>query len=71
MDLYLAVELCNYTKYNRDIYYGTDAELNSAIETVRQLLAAGADPNMRIPTTNMFGYGAFFGLWKEIEILHC
>jgi ankyrin repeat protein len=60
MDLYLAVNLCNHTKYLRDIYYGTDAELTSAIETVRQLLAAGADPNMRIPTTNMFGYGAFF-----------
>jgi ankyrin repeat protein len=59
IDLIKAIDNCNRTKVNREHGYATDDQLDSAVETVRQLLEAGADPNMRIPNYTVYipGYG--------------
>ncbi|MDR0290012.1 MAG: ankyrin repeat domain-containing protein [Treponema sp.] len=65
MPLYLVVEECNRIKVGREYGNATNEQMDSAIEGVRQLLEAGADPNMRIPyfeSAYIFGYGA--SLWS-------
>jgi ankyrin repeat protein len=71
-DLYTAIDNCNRTKHSRKYGYATDEQLDSNIKIVKQLLEAGADPNMRIPdhTAYIDGYGA--SLWfmdGEITLL--
>jgi hypothetical protein len=58
MGLDRAVHHCNYIQFERARGWATDDELDNAIETVRQLLEAGADPNIRIPYAEIRGYGA-------------
>jgi ankyrin repeat protein len=61
-DLYNAIRISNTTKIDKEYDNATDEQLDIAIETVKQLLEAGADPNMRISNTAIIrGYGVY--LW--------
>jgi hypothetical protein len=71
-DLYTAVDDCNRIKVDREYGYATDEQLNHSIGVVRQLLMAGANPNMRVPchTALIPGYGvSFWHLDGEITLL--
>jgi ankyrin repeat protein len=72
MDLYKAVDYCNYTKILREYGNATDEhQLDRAVEAVRNLIETGSDPNMRIPyRADIHGYGAYFWImYGEITLL--